>query len=378
MTVGSVKQPDDLGARSPRVSVVLPVYNGEPFLADAVNSVLEQTYRDFELIAIDGGSVDASGGILDRFAVTDSRMTVLHQPNTVMLADLNRGLELARGEFVARMDADDVAHPERFARQVAFLDAHPDIAVVGCAVTLIDESGERIRDVEYPLTPAAAAAFLEKGSPLAHPSVMMRRAAVLAVGAYRPAFRYAEDYDLWVRIAERYQIANLPDRLLFYRQHQTKQSFIHAVETRFATRIAWFAARCRRAGKPDPIEGMIGFAPQDIDRFDLSSRERANIQFELVEALLEVDPAMAKPDAARKALELFALADIGAADGTRLVRTMLMLAQGFARRGQPLIAVRWLWRAVTCRRNGFVDVFGVALGWARRRLVRRDRAARMG
>jgi GT2 family glycosyltransferase len=357
------------GGAHPRVTVVLPIYNAEPFLADAIGSILTQSFRDFELIAIDDSS-DTSGQILDRFARADNRVRALHQLNAGMVAALNRGLDLARGEFIARMDADDVCHPERFARQVAFLDAHPDMAVVGCAVTLIDEAGNRIREVEYPSTPEAIAAFLENGSPLAHPSVMMRRAAVLAVGGYREAYRNAEDYDLWLRMAERYRMANLPEHLLFYRQHETKGSFTHAVEQRFATRIALFAAHCRRAGRPDPTNGMSALTPQDLDRFDLSPRERANIRLEMVEALLEVDPAMARPNAPRNALELFARADTAAADTGRLVRAMMMLANGFARRGQPLVAAQWLLRALSCRRSAVVELSAIAFGWSARRLAR--------
>jgi glycosyltransferase involved in cell wall biosynthesis len=362
-------------SRPPRVSVVLPVYDGEPFLIDAVGSILAQTFRDFELIAINDGSHDASGETLDRFARADGRVSVVHQTNAGMVAALNRALGLARGELIARMDQDDLAHPERFARQVAFLDAHLDVAVVGCAVTLIDQAGNRIRDVDYPLTPEAIAAFLERGSPLAHPAVMMRRDAVRAVGAYRAVFRYGEDYDLWLRIAERHPIANLPDRLLHYRQHATKQSFAYAIEQRLATRIAWFAARCRRAGKPDPTRDLIALSPMDVDRLDLSAGERASIRLDLVEALLEVDPAIAKPGAVAKALELFAAVDAAAADRARLVRVMMMLAYGFARRGEPLAAARWLLRAASCRRNGLAEVCTVAFRWAVRRLAGRGRTA---
>jgi GT2 family glycosyltransferase len=367
----------DGAARPPRVSVVLPIYNGGPFLADAVNSILAQTFRDFELIAIDDGSRDTSGEILDRFALADSRVRALHQTNTGIIGALNRGLALARGEFIARMDADDVAQPERLARQAVFLDAHPNIAVVGSAVTLIDERGKRIRDVAYPVTPEAVAEFLEIGAPLAHPAVMMRRDAVLAVGGYREAYRHAEDYDLWLRMAERYRMANLPDRLLLYRQHEAKHSFTYAVEQRFATRIALAAARCRRAGRPDPTDGLTALVPQDIDRFDLSPRERATIPLDLADALLAADPAMAKPNAARQAIELVALADVAAADGARLVRTMLMLCRGFASRGQPLLAARWLLRAMSCRRNGFADVCITAFHWASRRLARLRAALRL-
>jgi GT2 family glycosyltransferase len=371
------EQSADGAARSSRVSVVLPVYNGERFLTDAVDSILAQTFRDFELIGIDDGSLDGSGEILDRFALADSRVRALRQANAGIIAALTRGLALARGEFIARMDADDVAHPERLARQAAFLDAHPDIAVVGCAVTLIDERGKRIRDVEYPRTPEAVAEFLEIGAPLAHPAVMMRRDAVLAVGGYREAYRHAEDYDLWLRMAERYRMANLPDRLLLYRQHEAKHSFTYAVEQRFASRIALAAARCRRAGKPDPTEGLTALAPNDIDRFDLSPRERATIPLDLADALLAADPAMAKANAASQAIELVALADVPAADGARLVHTMMMLSRGFASRGQPVLAARWLLRAMSCRRNGFADVCAIGFHWAIRRLARLRAALRL-
>jgi len=363
---------------TPRVSVILPIYNGEPFLADAVGSILAQTFRDFELIAIDDGSTDASWDTIDRFARADSRVTALRQANAGMVTALNRGLSLARGELIARMDQDDVAHPERFVRQLAFVDAHPDVSVVGSAVTLIGKAGERIRDVDYPSTPDAISEFLERGSPLAHPAVMMRRDAVRAVGCYRAAYRYAEDYDLWLRMAEKYRLANLPDRLLRYRDHAAKQSSLYAVEQRLATRLAWYAARCRRAGRPDPTDGLTALSLKDLDRFDLSPRERATILLDLADALLAADPTMAKPNAAGQAIELIKLADVPATDGARLARTMLMLARGFAGRGQPLIAARWLWRAATCRRNGFADVCAAVLGWGTRRLGRLRRAVRVG
>jgi GT2 family glycosyltransferase len=370
-------QPSHITAvRAPRVSVVLPVYNGERFLAEALDSILAQSFADFELIALDDGSHDGSGEILDRVARTDSRVTVLHQTNGGVIAALNGGLALARGEFIARMDADDVAHPERFARQVAFLDAHPEIAVIGCAVRLIDESGKPIRDVAYPDTPEAVAEFLEIGAPLAHPSVMMRRDAVLAVGGYRAAYRHAEDYDLWLRMAQRYRLANLPDRLLFYRQHPAKLSSVYAVEQRLAASIALLAARCRRAGRPDPTDGLSALMPDDIERFELPPRERANLTLDLAEASLAADPAMARPDAARQVVELVTLGDVAGADDARLVRTMVMLSRGFASRGQPLAAVRWLWGATRCRRSGFADVGAIAFRWAMRRLARLGRALR--
>jgi glycosyltransferase involved in cell wall biosynthesis len=243
-------------AGAPQVSVALPVFNGGAFLVPALDSILGQTFADFELIAIDDGSTDNSPALLDAYAARDSRVRVIHQANAGVVASLNRGIELARGRYIARMDADDVAHPERFARQVNFLDVNPRVAAVGSAITLIDERGERIREVDYPETPKDVATFLKRGCALAHPSVMMRRDAVAAMGGYRPAFQHAEDYDLWLRLAERHDLANLPERLLLYRQHQTKVSARNRAQQMLSTRMAQLASVQRRSGEDDPGSGL--------------------------------------------------------------------------------------------------------------------------
>src|SRR5262249_18828515 len=159
-------------------SVILPVYNSETYLAAAVESILAQTFRDFELIAVEGGSTDRSLAILDQFAATDPRVAVIRHGTASLVRQLNRGLAAARGEYFARMDADDVSRPDRLQRQVDFLRRNPSIAVVGAAVTLIDERGSAVREIDYPQSPTEVAAFLDIGSPLAHPAVMMRRDAV--------------------------------------------------------------------------------------------------------------------------------------------------------------------------------------------------------
>src|ERR1700722_2036753 len=122
--------------RAPRLSVLMPVFNGGRFLAAAVESILKQSLRDFELIAIDDGSTDQSASLLSQLAGSDDRIRVIRQANAGIVTALNRALELARGEYIARMDADDAALPSRLARQAAFLDGHPDVAVVGSAITL--------------------------------------------------------------------------------------------------------------------------------------------------------------------------------------------------------------------------------------------------
>jgi Glycosyl transferase family 2 len=353
--------------RPPRVSVVLPVHKSEAYLAAAVESIVAQSFGDWELLAIDDGLSDESSAILRSFAARDPRVTVVLAAGAPFVAKLARGVALARGELIARMDADDIAHCDRFVLQVAFLDEHPEVAVVGSAVTLIDAHGKTIREAHYPEDPAAVAEALQTGSALAHPAVMMRRGAVLAVGGYRPAYQYAEDYDLWLRMAERYALANLPDRLLYYRQHAAKLSVVYAAEQRLATRIAQFAARCRRAGKPDPTEGLTALSPRDIDRFDLSPQEGSTVSLDIADALLAADPSMDSPSAIEKAVDILGQVDFAAVPGARLVRTMMAIGHGFARRRRPILAAKWFLRAATCHSDGLGDVCAIVVNRAKRR-----------
>jgi hypothetical protein len=349
------------------VSVVLPVHKSEAYLAAAVESILAQSFGDWELLAIDDGLSSNSSAILRSFAARDPRVTVVLEAGASFIAKLVRGVALAQGELIARMDADDIAHCDRFARQLAFLDAHPEVAVVGSAVTLIDAHGKTIRDAHYPEGSAAIAEVLQTGSALAHPAVMMRKDAVIAAGGYRPAYQYAEDYDLWLRMAERFALANLPDRLLYYRQHAAKLSVAYAAEQMLATRVAQFAARCRRAGKPDPTEGLTALSPKDIDRFDLSPQERSTVSLDIADALLAADASTDSPSAIEKAVDILGQVDFAAVPGARLVRTMMAVGYGFSRRRRPLLAAKWVLRAATCHSDGLGDVCAIVANRAKRR-----------
>ncbi len=240
-----------------RVSVLLPVRDAEAHLAASLESLILQSEARIEIIAIDDGSGDATPRILSGMAARDQRITVVRQPRDGLVAALNRGLALARAGLVARMDGDDIAHPERLARQAAFLEAHPDVAVVGSAIRVVDRHGQWLRDQAYPTAPAAVARALEQANCLAHPSVMLRREAVLAAGGYRRAFAMAEDFDLWLRLSERHALANLSTPLLDYRDHHAQVSWRH-IEQRILSELAALAcARARRAGQTDPAPNSV-------------------------------------------------------------------------------------------------------------------------
>ena len=195
----------------------MPVYNGGRYLAPALRSVLGQSFRDFELIALNDGSTDGSGEVLDEYARLDPRIRVVHQPNRGLVPTLNTGLELASGTYIARMDADDVCMPSRFEKQVAFLDAFPDIAVVGTQMRLVNEGGRILGISESPLTPLRVQWTLLLNSALVHPTIMARRDILNRYGGYESGFPHTEDYALWTRLAIHEKLANLPDILLTYR-----------------------------------------------------------------------------------------------------------------------------------------------------------------
>jgi glycosyltransferase involved in cell wall biosynthesis len=214
---------------TPLISVVMPVYNADRYLRQAVESILAQSLADFELIAVDDGSKDNSRPTLERLATRDSRLRVISRPNTGIVGALNDGLAVARGQFIARMDADDVALPHRFAEQIAYFADHPSCVALGTAVQIIDSSGRVVDRHAPPVTHAEIEAelLLGNGGALYHPTAMFRAAAVRQVKGYDPAFCKAEDVDLYLRLCRIGQLANLPSLGLQYRHHLKSTNFLH-------------------------------------------------------------------------------------------------------------------------------------------------------
>jgi glycosyltransferase involved in cell wall biosynthesis len=208
----------------PMISVVLPVFNAAPWLRVALDSLTSQTFSNHEIIAVDDGSTDDTPRILRRHAACDARLRVITRPNTGIVGALNDGLAAARGWFIARMDADDEAAPDRLARQLDRFAAEPDLVALGTAVTFMDSAvqscprPQKHHEIERAL-------LAGDGGALIHPSVMYRADAVWLVGGYRPPAQYLEDLDLYLRLARIGTLANLTDSLLRYRVHPASINF---------------------------------------------------------------------------------------------------------------------------------------------------------
>jgi glycosyltransferase involved in cell wall biosynthesis len=232
------------------------VCNVDRFLAEAIDSVLGQTFRDFEFIILDFGSTDNSKVIVSRYAVSDSRIKFREIPHCGLAEARNAACSLAQGRYIAIMDADDVSLPGRLAREVDFMEAHPEVGVVGGAVEWIDATGRPLRKMPRPIGDRDIRSALLRYSPLWQPSVLMRRNAFVLAGGYRAPFAAAEDYDLWLRIAERFQIANLEEVVLRYRIHPYQVSLRKRRAQTMCSLAAQTAATSRRNGTPDPFVGV--------------------------------------------------------------------------------------------------------------------------
>lgn len=198
-----------------RVSVVMAVRDGERWLREAVDSALGQTLADLEIIVVDDGSTDRTAAILA--AYRDPRLSVLRQPPAGLTRSLNRGLRLATAPLVARLDADDVALPERLARQAAFVDAHPEVGLVGTGCREIGAAGEPLGSYRPPEDDAGIRRALIRRNPFVHSSVMVRRSLLEQAGGYDEGLAVAQDYDLWLRLAPLTRMANLPEPLVLRR-----------------------------------------------------------------------------------------------------------------------------------------------------------------
>lgn len=203
----------------PKVSVVMSVYNGERYLSEAVESILSQTFRDFEFIIIDDGSTDSSWAILTKYADQDQRVRLFkNEENLGLTKSLNKGLKLAQGEYIARQDADDISFRDRFEKQVKYLDGHPNTVLVSGEWEMIDSQGTSLGKTSRTTESALVAWYLLFFNYIGgHSQVMYRREPVMHLGGYAEDFRYSQDYNLWSRLVQLGDFYILPDVLIKYR-----------------------------------------------------------------------------------------------------------------------------------------------------------------
>jgi glycosyltransferase involved in cell wall biosynthesis len=226
---------------TPAISVIMSVYNGAKHLREAIESILNQTYHNFEFIIINDGSSDESGTIIDEYARFDARVYAIHQCNKGLTASLNHGIALARAPLIARMDDDDISLPERLMIQMEFMQRNPNVGVLGGHFISIDDQGEALKSATTVLFPR----IHHKGQLIrfnshivAHPAVIMRRDLIIEVGKYREIFKHCEDMDLWLRVIQYCDIANCEQTILKYRRSHTQVSFVHDVAQAYGAAIA--------------------------------------------------------------------------------------------------------------------------------------------
>ena len=248
----------------------MSVYNGEQFLAESVQSILDQSFADFEFIIIDDGSTDSTALMLKEFANRDSRVRIFSQENRGRVDSLNRASAMSRCKYLARMDADDVAVRDRLLWQVQFMENHPEVGVVGGYVDYINEVGNVVGTRHLPTTNGEIQAALLTDCVLVHPAVLIRKDAFFSAGGYRKAVLEAEDYDLWLRIADRFQLANVSRVVLKYRHHSHQVSVQHCRAQALSAVTARAATLARRGGKADPLESAEVITPEILQELGVS------------------------------------------------------------------------------------------------------------
>lgn len=331
---------------APLVSVVMPVYNGEAYVREAVDSILRQTLGDFELIIFDDGSTDRTPEILRDLARADPRIRLLRHEVSDVIGAVNRGCAEARGPYIARMDADDIAFPERLERQIGHLDPRPGLAVLGAAMQYLGPDGPLPHLLRHPSEAGEVRMALQQRCSLAHPTVVIRRAVFAAAGGYRHAFVHAEDYDLWLRIAERHDLANLPEPLLYHRLHRGQVSFAQMPQQVMSALGAQAAAGLRRAGRVEPALDRAPITRRDLVAMGVDD---ATIEATLIQTYIDRGDLLAglgsEDQAWRIADEMARLPVTGAA-GRRLPAEIFWLrGKVEIRRGRWLRGLGWAGRA---------------------------------
>lgn len=221
------------------VSVIMPVYNSSAFIKDAIESILIQTHKRIEFIIIDDGSVDGSESIIKEY-IDDERIVFISRENKGIVYTLNQALKMANGEYIARMDSDDISAANRIEEQLHFLIKNPDFAVVGCASYIINERSEIESHRVPPLSPFFNHALQFFGPTLTHPSVCFNKKVIGEELYYSDCYPRAEDFELWVRLSRKYSMANIPKMLFYYRLNPNGISLSNVIEQKNNAALAYY------------------------------------------------------------------------------------------------------------------------------------------
>lgn len=257
----------------PFVSVVMVVRNVDRFLAEAVESILDQTFTDFEFIILDFGSTDRSKEIAARYAAQDSRIRLHEIPACGLAEARNAACSLAEGEYLAIQDADDISMPDRLRWEVEFMQKHPDFGLLGGAAQWVDAQARPLWTLNFPTEDREIRSALSTKCPFCQTAVLIRREAFVAVGGYRTAFATSQDYDLWLRISERFHCANLEQIVVKYRIHPHQASVSRREHQTFCAIAARASAALRKNGSPDPLDSVEAITPQLLANLGVSPAE---------------------------------------------------------------------------------------------------------
>lgn len=283
MRISITKKPNRPKKSGPSLTVLFPVYNAERWLFFSLDSMLSQSWSDFELLCLDDGSTDGSLVILQGYAERDDRIRVFAFEHIGLVNILNKGLCLASSPLIARMDADDIAHPNRFEKQIQRMKQQPALVALGSAMDCIDENGRLLKRHSPPIGNEKVMEMMLWQTALAHPTVIMRKEAVLQVGGYRNCCAHAEDYDLWLRLSALGKMDNLGDSLLQYRIHPQSTSSRHTLEQRNSMLFAQVCHFFRMKGLAEP-------APSNLNEYFplLGSQVKAEIESRMLQVRAEL------------------------------------------------------------------------------------------
>lgn len=335
----------------PLVSVVMVTCNVERYLREAMESVLSQTFRDFEFVIVDFGSTDKSQDIICSYASNDSRINFREITKCGLAAARNAACFLAKGRYIAIQDADDISLPHRLIAEVDFMENHPEVGLVGSAIQSIDSDGKYLATVNnYPTEDQEIRLQLKEWNPFWQPTVLMLREAFVLIGGYLEVLSQSEDYDLWLRIAEHYKCANLKQILVNYRIHPYQVTVRHRKEQILCVLAAQATASLRQQGRTDPLISATEITPALLAGIGVSEIEQENALAEGFLSLMETIYRAGDHTTVRElAAEMFKLCQSQGVDRRYLSNAHILSAKANWKRGRMLSSFLSLARAVLLR-----------------------------